>query len=108
MPVDELSTTFAALADPTRRAILARLAKGEAGVLELGEPFDMSQPAITKHLKVLESAGLISRHQAAQRRLSRLEPERIKQVSEWLGSYREYWEDSFSRLDDLLAQEETP
>ena len=108
MTDDQLDRAFMALADPTRRAILARLAKGEAGVLELGEPFDMSQPAITKHLKVLESAGLISRRQAAQRRLSRLEPERIKQVSEWLGSYREYWEESFSRLDDLLAQEETP
>ena len=104
---EQLDRAFLALADPTRRAILARLADGEAGVLELGEPFAISQPAVTKHLKVLESAGLISRRQQAQRRLSRLEPARIKQVSDWLGSYREYWEASFSRLDDLLAQEET-
>ncbi|HUR50700.1 MAG TPA: metalloregulator ArsR/SmtB family transcription factor [Mycobacteriales bacterium] len=102
----QLDRAFLALADPTRRAILARLAEGEAGVLELGKPFTMSQPAITKHLKVLETAGLISRRQQAQRRLSRLEPERMRQVSEWLGSYREYWEESFSRLDDLLAQED--
>lgn len=107
MTEDELDRAFLALADPTRRAILARLARGEAGVLELGEPFSISQPAVTKHLKVLESAGLISRRQLAQRRLSRLEPDRLKQVSDWLGSYREYWEASFSRLDDLLAQEET-
>lgn len=107
MTEDELDRAFLALADPTRRAILARLARGEAGVLELGEPFSISQPAVTKHLKVLEGAGLISRRQLAQRRLSRLEPERLKQVSDWLGSYREYWEASFSRLDDLLAQEET-
>ena len=104
---EQLDRAFLALADPTRRAILARLADGEAGVLELGEPFSISQPAVTKHLKVLESAGLISRRQEAQRRLSRLEPERIKQVSDWLGSYREYWEESFSRLDDLLMQEES-
>ena len=104
---DQLDRAFLALADPTRRAILARLADGEAGVLELGAPFSISQPAVTKHLKVLEGAGLISRRQEAQRRLSRLEPGRIKQVSDWLGSYREYWEESFSRLDDLLAQEES-
>ncbi|HUR15620.1 MAG TPA: metalloregulator ArsR/SmtB family transcription factor [Mycobacteriales bacterium] len=104
----ELDRAFLALADPTRRAILARLARGEAGVLELGAPFSISQPAVTKHLKVLESAGLISRRQQAQRRLSRLEADRLKQVSDWLGSYREYWEASFSRLDDLLAQEDTP
>jgi DNA-binding transcriptional ArsR family regulator len=107
MTEDQLDRAFMALADPTRRAILARLAQGEAGVMELGEPFAMSQPAITKHLKVLESAGLISRRAEAQRRLSRLEPGRLRDVSEWLGSYREYWEESFSRLDDLLAQEET-
>jgi DNA-binding transcriptional ArsR family regulator len=107
MTEDELNRAFLALADPTRRAILARLARGEAGVLELGEPFSISQPAVTKHLKVLEGAGLISRRQLAQRRLSRLEPDRLKQVSDWLGSYRDYWEASFSRLDDLLAQEET-
>jgi DNA-binding transcriptional ArsR family regulator len=107
MTEEELDRAFLALADPTRRAILARLARGEAGVLELGEPFSISQPAVTKHLKVLEGAGLISRRQLAQRRLSRLEPDRLKQVSDWLGSYRDYWEASFSRLDDLLAQEET-
>jgi DNA-binding transcriptional ArsR family regulator len=104
---EQLDRAFLALADPTRRAILARLATGEAGVLELGEPFAISQPAVTKHLKVLESAGLISRRQEAQRRLSRLEAGRIKQVSDWLGSYRVYWEESFSRLDDLLMQEDS-
>ena len=103
-----LNATFAALADPTRRAILARLASGEASVMELAEPFDMSQPAITKHLKVLENAGLITRRKDAQRRLSRLEPQRIKQVSEWIGSYRDYWEESFERLDALVAEMETP
>jgi DNA-binding transcriptional ArsR family regulator len=105
---DQLDRAFMALADPTRRAILSRLADGEAGVLELGAPFAMSQPAITKHLKVLENAGLITRHQHAQRRLSRLEPQRIKQVSDWIGTYREYWEESFERLDALVAEMETP
>ena len=100
----QLDRAFMALADPTRRAILARLADGEAGVMELGEPFAMSQPAITKHLKVLENAGLISRHKDAQRRLSRLEPQRLKDVSEWLGTYREYWEESFERLDALVHE----
>ena len=100
----QLDRAFMALADPTRRAILARLAEGEAGVMELSEPFAMSQPAITKHLKVLESAGLISRHKDAQRRLSRLEPQRLKDVSEWLGTYREYWEESFERLDALVQE----
>jgi DNA-binding transcriptional ArsR family regulator len=103
----QLDRALMALADPTRRAILARLAEGEAGVMELGEPFAMSQPAITKHLKVLESAGLISRHKNAQRRLSRLEPQRLKDVSEWLGTYREYWEESFERLDALVEELET-
>lgn len=98
----ELDLAFAALADPTRRAILARLAQGEAGVLELGAPFAMSQPAVSKHLLVLERAGLVSRHRQAQRRPARLEPERLKQVSEWLGTYREYWEASYERLDDYL------
>ena len=107
MTDDQLDRAFMALADPTRRGILARLAQGEAGVMELGKPFAMSQPAITKHLKVLEAAGLISRRAEAQRRLSRLEPARLRDVSEWLGTYREYWEESFSRLDDLLAQEES-
>lgn len=97
-----LDRTFAALADPTRRAIVARLAYGEAGVLELAEPFAMSQPAVSKHLKVLESAGLIQRRRDAQRRLCRLAPERLKLVSDWAGGYREFWEESFSRLDDYL------
>ena len=108
MTDEQLDRAFMALADPTRRAILARLADGEAGVMELGAPFAMSQPAITKHLKVLESAGLISRHKDAQRRLSRLEPQGMRQVSDWLGTYREYWEDSFERLDALVAEMEKP
>jgi DNA-binding transcriptional ArsR family regulator len=98
----ELDKAFGALADPTRRAILARLGRGEAGVLELAGPFPMSQPAISKHLKVLEAAGLISRRRDARRRLCRLEPQRLKHISEWVGSYRQYWEESFSRLDDYL------
>ena len=98
----ELDRAFAALADPTRRAILARLGQGEAGVLELAGPFPISQPAISKHLKVLEAAGLISRHRDARRRLCRLEPQRLKHVSEWVGTYRQFWEESFSRLDDYL------
>jgi DNA-binding transcriptional ArsR family regulator len=104
---DHLSTTFAALADPTRRAILARLTTGEASVNELAEPFDMSLPAISKHLKVLERAGLISHSQDAQRRPRRLEPERLKEIADWLGTYREFWEASFSRLDDYLEELQT-
>ncbi|HXN30965.1 MAG TPA: metalloregulator ArsR/SmtB family transcription factor [Polyangiaceae bacterium] len=104
MTHDHLSATFAALADPTRRAILARLTSGDASVNELAEPFDMSLPAISKHLKVLERAGLISRSQDAQRRPRRLEPQRLKEVAEWLGTYREFWEASFNRLDDYLEQ----
>ena len=104
MTHDHLSTTFAALADPTRRAILARLASGEAAVMDLARPFDMSLPAISKHLKVLERAGLISRSQDAQRRPRRLEPQRLKEVADWLGTYREFWEASFSRLDDYLGE----
>jgi DNA-binding transcriptional ArsR family regulator len=107
VPQDHLSTTFAALADPTRRAILAHLISGEAPVMELAKPFDMSLPAISKHLKVLERAGLISRSQDAQRRPRRLEPERLKEVAEWLGTYREFWEASFSRLDDYLEELQT-
>jgi DNA-binding transcriptional ArsR family regulator len=99
-----LDTTFGALADPTRRAILARLASGEASVTELAEPFAMTQPAISKHLKVLERAGLISRGRDAQRRLSRLEAKPLAEASEWLESYREFWEASFQRLDDLLDE----
>ena len=97
-----LDATFSALADPTRRAILARLASGEASVLELAEPFDMSQPAISKHLKVLERAGLISRGRDAQRRPCRLEAQPLAEANEWLEKYREYWERSFERLDGLL------
>jgi DNA-binding transcriptional ArsR family regulator len=98
----ELDRAFGALADPTRRAIIARLTTGDAAVLELTARFPMTQPAITKHLKVLESAGLISRRREAQRRLCRLEPQRLGQVSDWVGSYREFWEASFARLDGYL------
>ena len=104
MTSDHLSNTFAALADPTRRAILARLALGESSVKELAEPFDISPPAITKHLKVLERAGLISRSREAQWRPCRLEATPLKQVSEWVERYRVFWEESFSRLDDYLEQ----
>jgi len=97
-----LDATFAALADPTRRAILARLASGEASVNELAEPFAMSQPAISKHLKVLERAGLISRGKAAQRRPRRLEAKPLAEAAEWLEGYRRFWEPSFQRLDALL------
>lgn len=99
---DRLDATFAALADPTRRAILARLATGDATVNELVAPFEMSQPAISKHLKVLERAGLISRDRDAQRRPSRLEPARLGEASAWLDQYREFWEASFARLDAVL------
>ena len=99
-----LDATFAALADPTRRAILARLASGEASVTELCAPFAMSQPAISKHLKVLERAGLVSRGREAQRRPRRLEAKPLAEATEWLERYREYWEESFQRLDVLLAE----
>jgi len=99
---DRLNATFAALADPTRRAILARLASGEASVSELARPFKMSQPAISKHLKVLERAGLISRDRDAQRRLSRIEGKPLAEATEWLERYRQFWEKNFQRLDDLL------
>jgi DNA-binding transcriptional ArsR family regulator len=101
---DRLSATFAALADPTRRAILARLASGEATVNELAEPFAMTQPAISKHLKVLERAGLISRDRDAQRRPSRLEAKRLAEASAWLEQYRQFWEASFARLDSVLEE----
>jgi DNA-binding transcriptional ArsR family regulator len=101
---DRLDATFAALADPTRRAILARLALGEASVLELAEPFAMSQPAISKHLKVLERAGLISRARDAQRRLSRLEAKPLAEANAWLEGYRRFWEGPFRRLDTLLDE----
>lgn len=100
----QLDATFAALADPTRRAILARLALGEACVNELAEPFEMSQPAISKHLKVLERAGLISRGREAQRRPCRLEAEPLAAANEWLETYREFWEASFQRLDAVLEE----
>jgi DNA-binding transcriptional ArsR family regulator len=99
---DRLDATFAALADPTRRAILARLAQGEASVTELARPFAMSQPAISKHLKVLERAGLISRGRAAQRRLSRIEAKPLEEANTWLEGYRQFWEIQFQRLDALL------
>jgi DNA-binding transcriptional ArsR family regulator len=99
---DRLDATFAALADPTRRAILAQLASGEASVTELAEPFEMSQPAISKHLKVLERAGLISGGRDAQRRPRRLEAQPLAEATEWLEGYRRFWEDSFQRLDALL------
>jgi DNA-binding transcriptional ArsR family regulator len=100
----QLDAIFGALADATRRAILARLASGEATVNELAEPFAMTQPAISKHLKVLERAGLISRDRVAQRRPSRLEAERLAEASAWLEQYRQFWETSFARLDDVLAE----
>lgn len=99
-----LDTTFAALADPTRRAILARLVQGEASVQELAEPFAMSQPAISKHLKVLERARLISRGRDAQRRPCRLEAQPLAEANEWLERYREAWEQNFQRLDALLEE----
>jgi DNA-binding transcriptional ArsR family regulator len=102
--VDQLSATFAALADPTRRAIVARLARGEATVMELAKPFDISQPAISKHLKVLERAGLVSRKRDAQSRPCRLEARRLKEATEWMNRFRAHWEASFDRLDSLLTQ----
>jgi DNA-binding transcriptional ArsR family regulator len=104
MSPDQLSSTFAALADPTRRAILARLSEGEAPVTELAKPFAMSLPAISKHLKVLERAGLIARGREAQWRPCRLEAGPLKDASDWLGSYREFWGQSLGRLDDYLHE----
>ena len=104
VPPDTLSVTFSALADPTRRAILARLADGEATVTELAEPFDMTLPAISRHLKVLERAGLISRGRRAQWRPCRLEAVPLGEVTTWLDQYRQFWEARFSRLDDHLQQ----
>ena len=101
---DQLSNTFAALADPTRRAILARLATGEASVTELAKPFDMSMPAISKHLKVLERAGLIAHGREAQWRPRRLEPTALKEVHDWVEHYRQFWEQSFDRLDAYLTK----
>jgi DNA-binding transcriptional ArsR family regulator len=103
MAVDRLSMIFAALADPTRRAILARLAEGDATVSELAEPFSISLPAISRHLKVLEQAGLISRSRKATVRLSHLRAEPLRNATQWLAGYREFWAESFDRLDELLA-----
>lgn len=104
MTSDRLDATFSALADPTRRAILARLALGDASVTELAEPFDMTQPAISKHLKVLELAGLISRGRDAQRRPCRLEAQPLAEATQWLEGYRRFWEARFQRLDSLLDE----
>jgi DNA-binding transcriptional ArsR family regulator len=104
VPTDVLDATFAALADPTRRAILARLVAGEATVTELAEPFDMTQPAVSKHLKVLERAGLVTRGRDAQRRPCRLEARPLRAATEWLERYRRHWQESYERLDALLAE----
>ena len=104
MNPDRLDSTFAALADSTRRAILARLASGDASVMDLAEPFAMSQPAISKHLKVLERAGLISRGRDAQRRPCRIEARALEEANEWLEEYRQLWEGNFRRLDALLGE----
>jgi DNA-binding transcriptional ArsR family regulator len=106
-PSARLDATFAALADPTRRAILARLASGEASVTELARPFAISQPAISKHLKVLERAGLISRGRDAQRRPCRIEAKPLAEADEWLENYRRIWEETFQRLDALLEELKT-
>jgi len=102
MPTDRLSATFAALADPTRRAILARLALGETSVLKLAEPFEMSLPAVSKHLKVLEHAGLITRTRDAQMRPCRIDARALKEADDWLEEYRRLWEERLDRLDDYL------
>ena len=102
MASDQLSVTFAALADPTRRAILARLAQGEASVTELAKPFDLSLAGVSKHLKVLQRAGLITQSRNAQWRPCRLEGGRLKEASEWVGEYRRFWDESFERLDEVL------
>jgi DNA-binding transcriptional ArsR family regulator len=104
MPTDQLSVTLAALADPTRRAILARLASGEASVTELAGPFEMSMTAVSKHLKVLERAGLIARGKEAQWRPCRLEAGPLKEVADWVAHYRRFWEKSLDRLDDYLRE----
>ena len=103
MAIDQLDAVFGALADPTRRAILTRLTQGEASVAEIAAPFTVSQPAISRHLKVLEEAGLISRSRRATARLSHLEAEPLREATEWLTGYREFWDESYERLDALLA-----
>lgn len=107
METDQLSTVFAALADPTRRAILARLASGEASVKELAEPFEMTLPAVTKHLKVLEQAGLITRSRHAQWRPCRLEAKPLHDIADWVEQYREFWDESMNRLEDYLREIQT-
>jgi DNA-binding transcriptional ArsR family regulator len=104
MAADHLSVTFGALADPTRRAILARLAKGETSVTELAKPFDMTLPAVSKHLKVLERAGLITRSRDAQWRRARLRAQRLEEAADWVERYRQFWERSFDRLDAHLRE----
>ena len=104
MPTDKLSTTFSALADPTRRAILGKLSRGEKSVTELAKPFKMSLPAVSKHLKVLERAGLIERGRDAQWRPCRLKPQRLKAAADWLDAYRQFWEQTFDRLEDYLRE----
>jgi DNA-binding transcriptional ArsR family regulator len=104
MAPDQMSVTFAALADPTRRAILARLATGEKSVTELAEPFELSLPGVSKHLKVLQRAGLITQGRRAQWRPCRLEPARLKEVADWVERYRQHWEESFDRLGEYLEE----
>jgi DNA-binding transcriptional ArsR family regulator len=108
MTPEQLDATFGALADPTRRAILARLSRGETSVKELAQPFDISPPAITKHLKVLERAGLITRSREAQWRPCQLNAAPLQEAAEWIERYRQFWEESFDRLDDYLRQLQTP
>jgi DNA-binding transcriptional ArsR family regulator len=103
MATDQLSVTFAALADPTRRAILSRLSEGEASVTELAKPFDLSLPGISKHLKVLQRAGLVRQSRKAQWRPCRLDGARLKEAADWVGEYRRFWDESFERLDEYLA-----
>jgi DNA-binding transcriptional ArsR family regulator len=104
VPSDQLSVTFAALADPTRRAILARLSRGEASVTDLAKPFDLSLPGVSKHLKVLQRAGLITQSRNAQWRPCRLEGARLQEASEWVGEFRRFWDESFERIDEYLAE----
>jgi DNA-binding transcriptional ArsR family regulator len=104
MAIDSLSSTFAALADPTRRAILARLSRGETSVTELAEPFEMSLPGISKHLKVLEKAGLIERGREAQWRPCRLQAKPLKEIADWASQYKKFWEESFDRLEEYLKE----
>lgn len=107
MSLDQLSLTFSAIADPTRRAILQRLSRGEAPVKELAEPFQMTLPAITKHLKVLEKAGLIERSRSAQMRPCKLSAKTLKDAASWIDRYRAFWEESFDRLDDYLKEQQS-